>query len=169
MEICWFLLSVSEIKPLLTCLHKLYISMWESVLNHEGFRQLFVVGLTRHKYGLNNMTSLIGCLTKKIWPLIIMCSVLNIGRVGWDIDRYLIFCLPPIQYRESFAVSFATKNGRYLKYRPIARYWAINRPRYCPIWKNLFIARLHANVHCFFYHLCMHITSFIFGRWYLWH
>ena len=52
--------------------------------------------------------------------------------------------------------------GRY-----IGRYWPINCLIYYPIWNNLFIARLRANVHCF-YCLCKHITSFLLGRWYVW-
>ena len=51
--------------------------------------------------------------------------------------------------------------------RQIARYRPINRPIYHPIWNNLFIARLRANVH-WFYCLCKHITSFLLGRRYVW-
>jgi len=39
--------------------------------------------------------------------------ILNIGRAGRDIVRYLLFYLLPILYGKSFAISFAAKNGRY--------------------------------------------------------
>jgi len=87
--------------------------------------------------------------------------VLNIVRFGRDISRYLFFCLQPIRYGKIIHHIVYSKKDQYLKYQ------LTNRPKYLLIWNNLFIARLCANVHFFF--LCMHITSFLLGIWYLWH
>ena len=49
----------------------------------------------------------------------VMSPVLNIGRVGRDIVRYLLFFCCLYDMGKSFVILFAAKNGRYLKYRPI--------------------------------------------------
>jgi len=88
--------------------------------------------------------------------------VFNIGRVDWDIIRYLFFYLLSIRYWE-IVRHIAAKNGRYLKYQPInCPISAINHLKYRPIWNNLFIALLRANVYYFL--LSLHAYYIIFIR-----
>ena len=59
-----------------------------------------------------------------------MCGntpVSNIGRVGRNIVRYLLFCLLPIRYGKVVTISFAAKNDRYLKYQPTNRLISVDK------------------------------------------
>ena len=91
----------------------------------------------------------------EVFVTCIWSPVLNIGRVDWDIGRYLLCCMLPIWFGKIVRYIVCNKNGRYLKYRPI------NCPRYRPIWNNLFIARLRANIHCFLLSLYAYYIIFI--------
>jgi len=85
--------------------------------------------------------------------------VLNIVRVGRDIIRYLLFCLLPIRYGKIVHHIVCNKKTADIWNicRKIARYWPINRP----IWNNLFIARLRANIHYFLLSLKAYYIIFI--------
>ena len=73
-----------------------------------------------------------------------LTPILNIGRVGRDIARYLLFCLL------NDTIWGDRSSYRLQRKRLIFENRLINRPKYRLIWNNLFIARMHANVHYFF-------------------
>jgi len=87
--------------------------------------------------------------------------VLNIGRFGWDIVQYFLFCLLLIRYGKIVCHIVCSK--KWLIFKILAD----KSPDISTDMKS-YLLHDCVSMYIIFYCLCLHITSFLLGRWYLW-